>query len=340
MSTVIADQLKLIYPDCHIDYLVAANATDIVLEHPSIDGIIAVNKEEFDGLGSAISLSRKLKKKKYDLLIDAYSKNNSALLSLLSNIPKRIGYKKWFSKIAYTEQVNEKPEPGLFTTGEAVGTRLMLTEPLTGTVEWNLKPKIQLTKLEKAEGLQWIHKHGLNLSKKLTMVSVLGSSENKTLPFQSMAQILDLHIKNTSSQMLFNYIPSQKSEVERIYSLCKKETQSSIFLDAFAPSIRGFLKILSHCDACIGNEGGAINMAKALNVPTFSIYSPWIKKMAWNTGEDGKNHISVHLADFEPELYKGHRPVDFKHRTEELYSRFSVEDIYSELHKFEGFHFK
>ena len=56
--------------------------------------------------------------------------------------------------------------------------------------------------------------------------------------------------------------------------------QKQIYFDVFGETLRDFLAITYHCDALIGNEGGAINMAKALNVPTFTIFSPWIKKEA------------------------------------------------------------
>ena len=43
-------------------------------------------------------------------------------------------------------------------------------------------------------------------------------------------------------------------------------------------------------------------MAKALEKPSFIIFSPWIEKKIWATFEDGVHHISVHLNDFKPEF--------------------------------------
>jgi heptosyltransferase-2 len=59
--------------------------------------------------------------------------------------------------------------------------------------------------------------------------------------------------------------------------LCKPATQKNVFFEVFGKSLREFMAITSHCDALIGNEGGAVNMAKALDIPTFSIFSPQIK---------------------------------------------------------------
>jgi heptosyltransferase-2 len=52
----------------------------------------------------------------------------------------------------------------------------------------------------------------------------------------------------------------------------------------------------------IGNEGGAINMAKALDIPTFTIFSPFILKNDWNMFENETTNISVHVSDYYPNL--------------------------------------
>ena len=96
----------------------------------------------------------------------------------------------------------------------------------------------------------------------------------------------------------------QELKAKTVYNFCRKETQQYIHFEVFGKSLREFLAITYHCNALIGNEGGAINMAKALNIPTFTIFSPWIIKEAWNMFEDDKTHVSIHLKDVKPELYK------------------------------------
>ena len=81
----------------------------------------------------------------------------------------------------------------------------------------------------------------------------------------------------------------------------------------------------------IGNEGGAVNIAKALNKPTFTIFSPWIIKKDWNMFEDGNIHDSVHLYDFKPELYGDKKPKEMKDRALQLYKSFSTELILPKL---------
>ena len=127
---------------------------------------------------------------------------------------------------------------------------------------------------------------------------------------------------------------SQQKEANEIFSLCKENTKNNTFIQLVPGNLRDFLSITNHCDALIGNEGGAVNMAKALDIPTFTIFSPWINKNDWNCFEDGKKHVSVHLEDYKPEFYKGKEKKLLKNIAEELYQQFSPELIYSKLSVF------
>jgi heptosyltransferase-2 len=57
--------------------------------------------------------------------------------------------------------------------------------------------------------------------------------------------------------------------------LCEKAKED--FLPLLGKNIREFTAIMNHCDMIIGNDGGAINMAKALENLRL-LFSPWIDK--------------------------------------------------------------
>lgn len=157
------------------------------------------------------------------------------------------------------------------------------------------------------------------------MIGVLGSGTTKTYPFPYMATVLDAIVAQTGASLLFNYMPSQHAEAQAIFDLCQPTTQQHIHINLVPGSIREFLAITHHCSALIGNEGGAVNMAKALGKPTFTIFSPWIIKAAWNFFEDGKKHVSVHLQEVKPELYGDKNAKQMKDEALDLYTQFTPE---------------
>jgi heptosyltransferase-2 len=83
--------------------------------------------------------------------------------------------------------------------------------------------------------------------------------------------------------------------------MCQEKDR--INLDIYEDSIRGFIKLMNLCDLLVSNEGGSVHIAKALNKPTFTIYSPYVNKEHWCSFEDGDEHDSIHLLEEKPDLF-------------------------------------
>ena len=127
--------------------------------------------------------------------------------------------------------------------------------------------------------------------------------------------------------MLLNYLPSQKEDARQIYNQCNEETQAKIKIDFYEDNLRDFLAITSFCNALIGNEGGATNMAKALDIPTFTIFSPFVPKNDWNMFENETTTISVHIRDYFPNSSE-------TDTTESLYNLFELNLFEDKLEHF------
>ena len=63
-------------------------------------------------------------------------------------------------------------------------------------------------------------------------------------------------------------------------------------------------------------------MAKALEKPSFIIFSPWIEKKIWATFEDGIHHLSVHLKDYRSDLFEQKTEKMLKKASLSLYQEF------------------
>ena len=110
-----------------------------------------------------------------------------------------------------------------------------------------------------------------------------------------------------------------------VFGTLKPSTQKKIYFNLLGNDLRSFIAIMNNCDLIIGNDGGAINMAKALKKNSFTIFSPWIEKKIWATLEDGLHHVSVHLNDFKPELFLSKTEKELKNNTHTLYQEFKPE---------------
>ena len=321
-STIICNNLKAIYPKSQVDYLIYPFTSPVVENNPNIDNLILFDDNCRKSKVTFFKFLLKIKREHYDLVIDAYGKTESNLITLFSGAKKKIGVYKKHTYFIYSNTIKELLRPAT-NAGLALENRLLLLSDLKGNKKLDIKPKIFLTLAEIENGKQILEHNNVDFSNKIYMISVLGSGVNKTYPYPYMAKILDAVVAATNASLLFNYMPSQKMEAQMIYNLCLPQTRKNIKIDLIMENIREFLSVTYHCNALIGNEGGAVNMAKALNIPTFTIFSTWIIKEAWNSFENGTTNVSVHLKDFKPELYGEKSAKEMKNKTFSLYEEFA-----------------
>ena len=328
-STVICEAIKKEHPDWEVHYLIQKKTFPVVENNPFIDKVIFFEKEEFKGIRGLFKLGSKLKQERYNTVIDVYGKFESLIPTYLSGAKKRIGTYKWYSKLFLTETVIPDTE----CNGTANAFRILLAKTALGNEIPQIFPKIHLTTNEIKNAKELIDNQ-LDTTKKIVMISVLGSGNNKSLPNSYMANVLNTIASSSNVQLVFNYMPNQEADAKAIFDLCDSNTQTKIVFDFYVKGLRGFLAVLSQCDALIGNEGGATNISKSLNIPTFTIYAPWINRTSWNIFEETGLHEIVHLSDYFPELYKNKHPKNFKEKALEWYDKFIPELFKEKLQNF------
>lgn len=332
-STIICESLRKEYPEATIDYLINSNTRPVVLENSFFDNIVEFKDSYRESKVAFYDFLKQIRKARYAIVIDAYGKLESNLITLFSGAKEKISFYKWYTQFIYTKTIHRHSEP-ITNASTAIENRLRLVLPENRITAGIVKPKIFLAEEEKEKAKEFLKSNEIDLKKPLVMISVLGSEARKTLPFEYMAKVIDEIVATTGANILFNYIPNQEKDARTIFNMTNYKTQQHIYFDVFAKSLRGFIAILSYCDILIGNEGGAVNMAKALDISTFTFFSPWIVKKDWNMFEDGERHMSVHLADYKPSLFKDKTTKELKKQSLELYPHFKPELFTGQLRDF------
>lgn len=333
ISSLICRNLRIAYPQAQIDYMVYESTTPVLKGNTDSTNLILFKPEHRKSKLAFIKLLKSIRKEKYDIVIDAYSKLESYLVSMFSGAEKRITYKKKLTDILYTHTV-ERENKENSSLGLIIEHRLALLKPLNLDIELETRPRIYVSQDEKNRAEELFIKNGVDGKKKTIMLGIIGSMDLKTYPLDYMASLIDYISAQGEVNLLFNYIPSQKSQAEAVFSKCNEESRKMIYFNVLGKNLREFIAIMDRCDMIIGNDGGAINIAKALNKPSFIIFSPWIDKKGWATFEDGVNNISLHLKDFKPGLFMGKKPSSLKKDSGKLYREFTPEIIIPTLSKF------
>jgi heptosyltransferase-2 len=328
--------MKQIYPDSVIDYMVYDYTTGVIENNPNIQNIIKINEKELKKIPNLIKMAFQIRKANYDIIFDPYAKFQSRVISLLSKAPMRIGYKKREKDPVlpfYTHSINflkVKSKP----CGKAIEDRVHLATSVFKIKDPIYEPKIYLTEAEK----QYDKLKSYN--KPVIMFGVLGSTPQKSMPYNYIVQLVDYITENYDAYILFNYAPHQKKDALEIYNSCKHKDK--IIIDIYEDSIRGFIQLMNKCTLLVGNEGGIVHISKALDKPTFTIFSPYVMKESWASFEDGVKHTSIHLLDEHPNLFSEDRNV--RRKIEEdpsfMYNQLTPDIILPKLSPFLNQHLK
>jgi heptosyltransferase-2 len=330
-STLICENLKLNFPEAEVHYLVNRFTIPVVEGNPYIDKIIIFEDEYKQSKLRFYKFLKTISKSNYTHVFDAYTKLESLLISKFSRAKYKYGFKKAYSKFYYTK-TTPMTNTAETEAGSAIENRLSLTKLISDIKIYNQKPKIYLSEKEKTESAKQFKV--LNVKpENCIIISALGSDLKKTYPFEYFGVILDTIVKQTNKKLILNYMPSQQKYIDELLKYCSTKTKSNILQGIEMKSLRSFMCVCSQCVAIIGNEGGAINIAKALDVPSFSIFSPWISKVGWNSFEKTHLNKSVHLSDYYPELYDKHSRK-YKDQYFELYKRLKPELFTKKLETF------
>ncbi len=328
ISSVIANNMKQVFPESEITYFVYDYTVGVLENNPNIDKIIAVNDAELKKLPNLAKAIMQVRNEQFDIIFDSYAKFQSRLLCLFSGAKIRTGFKRSYKTLRlpfYTHPINFLDDKSLFC-GKAIEDRINMMRNLFKIKDPLFHPKIWLTETEKK------YQKTENLKKPIIMFGVMGSTKSKSMPFEFVAKLVDFVASNYDVSILFNYAPYQKNEAREIYEMCKNK--ESIHFNIYEESIRGFCCLINRCDMLISNEGGSIHIAKALEKPTFTIYSPFIKKGDWNSFEDEITHQSIHLLEEKPEEYEQFTRDSRKaieENPEEMYRKLTPEMIIEKM---------
>ena len=107
LTTPIPRALKRAFPDAHLTYLVEPQAAAVVVGNPHLDEVIVAPRP--GGIARVLGdlrLGRRLRRARYDLVIDLHGGPRSAWLAWLSGAPERIGYEITGRTWMYTRAVD------------------------------------------------------------------------------------------------------------------------------------------------------------------------------------------------------------------------------------------
>lgn len=333
-SSILFEALRKKFPEAELHYLIYPHTKPVVENNPFINKCLLYDPAYNKNPVKFLKFVNCIRQESYTDIIDIYSKISTGIISLSSGAINRLGYQKKYTSHFYTQTFHHIKNPAT-CAGLAIENRMQFLQALHDDFPIHARPRIYLDEFQREKAALRLKEGNICHKNPVIMCGVLGSSRNKSYPPAYMAKLLDnvVNLLN-DSQILFNYSPAQEKEALAIYNLCAAKTKSKIFLKLYARELQDFIASCANCDAFIGNEGGAANIAKALKIPTFSIHSPSIKKSYWGIYCNDNDKLSVHLEDFKPELFQNKNEKELRVKNSEYYDLLKPELVAPRLETF------
>jgi len=144
MTTPSLTALRRQYPDAHITYVVETPYRDLVEGHPALNEVFILPRKP--GNLKFLVYIRRLRRQRYDVLIDFHGGPRAYLLSMTARARLKIGYRIKYRRFVYDIRVPREPEQGHWHSVENHFQLVKALEENVGSI-----PPLSLSPAKKAE---------------------------------------------------------------------------------------------------------------------------------------------------------------------------------------------
>lgn len=257
LSTIILENLINHFPLAKIDYLTERFAKPALKYNPFINKIHSMQSKEF-----SLKVAIRLRKEKYDVVIDLWSNPRSAQITFFSGAKYRVGYAYRGRKYAYNI---------LGTSGKgevhSAEHNLELLKPL-GVKIISKNIHYYIDEIDKLFADEYFLSNNLS-DKSVLGIVPSGGWDSKRCDKKKWVEICLKAIETFNCKILVLWGPGDENDANFI-----KENLGDECLLAPKSSLNQMAALISKCKMIIANDSGPMHIAAALKIPTLGIFGP------------------------------------------------------------------
>ena len=258
LSTVVLPGLRQEFPDSTIDFLCEIPAAGVIQGNPYIDHALIFDAKSENGL----SLITRIRKQKYDLVIDLFGNPRSAVVTLFSNARYRVGYRFSWRRYCYSIVVN--PRGGEVHNAEFnLDAVRFLGVPVSGQ-----SPYFPLTEEARLFAEEFVKANNLENSF-LIAVNAGGGWYTKKWRPDHYASLLRRCCDEFDVRAVLVWGPG---ELDVVRAISEKIGHRGIITPP--TTIPQLGAVLKRCTMMVTNDSGPMHIAAALGVPVVAVFGP------------------------------------------------------------------
>lgn len=279
-TTPIPRALKREFPGCRIEYLVEDAAAPVLTGNSSIDELIVIPRARgMRRVLDDLALARRLRRKRFDLVIDLHGGPRSSWLAFATRAPRRIGYAIKGRSWMYTTAV---PRPRTLRARHSVVNQWDLLQAIDGwtggaadaardAVEMPIDPPADARIGARLSRL------GVTADHQLILAHVSAGNPFRRWPEPAFVRTLtELAAADDRRRIIVSSGPSDREAADRIAGAARAALgdRGSRLLEFGEFDLAELRALISRCRLFIGGDTGPLHIAATTSTPVVGLYGP------------------------------------------------------------------
>jgi len=270
--------LKSRFPGAQLTYLVEPAAAPVVSSNPDLaDVIVAPRRGGVRGFLADLGLGRRLRRQRFDLVVDFHGGPRASLLTWLSRAPRRVGYEIAGRAWMYTDRVARPRELRARHSVEnqwdlltALGVApprpedYPVTMPLSSDVDASVRRRLEA--------------QGVGPDSRIVVIHVSAGNPFRRWPIESFAEVAAaLAEVDPAVQVIVTSGPSDADAAARVIATAREKLKAGArarVLDCGEFSLAELRVLVEFAALYVGGDSGPMHIAATSRVPMVSLYGP------------------------------------------------------------------
>jgi predicted lipopolysaccharide heptosyltransferase III len=283
--------LRRRFPTAHISYLVEPLAEPVVRHNPHIDALIVAERPR--GLPRWVydaRLAWRLRRARYDLVIDFHGGPRSAWLTRATRAPTRIGYQLPGRSWAYTARLPWSR--ALVPPRHSVQTQWDLLTPLGIEPPHPDQTPVEMCEAPDAADAvrDRLTRAGVSDDHRLVVIHVSAGNPFRRWPAASFARVAaGLALEHPARRIIITSGPSERAAAEAIAAdaqrLCGEGANQIVRCGEF--DLSELRALIGRAALFIGGDSGPLHVAATTNVAIVALFGPTLplRSMPWRSAD-------------------------------------------------------
>jgi ADP-heptose:LPS heptosyltransferase len=291
-TTPVPRALKRVFPDCRVTYLVEPAAAPVVARNPSVDELIVVPRSRgIRRVLDDLTLAARLRRARYDLVLDFHGGPRSSWLTFATGAPQRIGYAIKGRGWMYTTTV---PRPRVLRARHSVVNQWDLLEairldpadaqrhgttgwpggaadPVRDAVEMRLDPEVDAAIARRLEAA------GITPQDQLVVAHVSAGNPVRRWPEPAFVDVLTaLARAHDTRRLIVSSGPSDREAASRSVAAARAALgpEAARIVDFGEFGLMELRALVGRSRLFLGGDTGPLHIAATTGTPVVGLYGP------------------------------------------------------------------